>query len=142
MHIYVSGPMGGKKNHNYPLFFEVSRKLIEFGHDVSNPASKLGADWRSALIGSQEEQTTYEENLNEDIFMMLDCDTIVLLPGWHDSRGACVEIVVAYTVGLDFLLWQAGAFNEEWTAPIDKEATYAIALEKLAKLHVKGVQPA
>ncbi len=41
----------------------------------------------------------YEDWLEEDIYWLAKCDVVVFLPGWEDSRGACIEHMVAKGLG-------------------------------------------
>ena len=37
---------------------------------------------------------------------LLDCDEIVMLPGWERSRGARLEHLVAVELGMTVTLWE------------------------------------
>ena len=39
--------------------------------------------------------------MRADISALLECDTIVLLPGWPKSRGARLELTIAMELGMD-----------------------------------------
>ena len=41
--------------------------------------------------------------MRRDIKVMVDCDVIVLLPGWGRSRGALLERQIAIALGLRVL---------------------------------------
>lgn len=88
--LYVSGPMGGYKNWNFPAFNDAAYRLRSAGYDVENPATKgiiAGFEWA--------------DYLKLDLKLMLDCDGIAVLPGWHLSRGAKLEIDVAERLGIE-----------------------------------------
>ena len=78
--VYVSGPMTNMPNFNFPLFNEVAEKLRSYGYDVENPADK-------GII----EEWTWSDYLVYDLEKMLDCDAIIQLPGWENSKGAVLE---------------------------------------------------
>lgn len=89
MRIYISGPMTGLPDLNFPLFNKVAECLRDNGWDVVNPAEIQqieGADWAACL--------------KEDIKHLVTCDTIALLPGWHRSKGAALEAYIANKLGL------------------------------------------
>jgi len=83
MKIYLSGPMSGAKDLNYPAFHEGAAILREQGYEVINPAE------------DDEPDNTWGQNLGADVTIIADeVDGVVVLPGWHKSRGARLE---AYT---------------------------------------------
>ncbi len=88
--IYISGPMTGRPDFNYPAFFEAERRLREAGWEPVNPARNFGGD------------TTRHrsEYMRMDIANVVMCDAIALLPGWRESRGALLEAMVAQECGL------------------------------------------
>jgi hypothetical protein len=87
--IYISGPMTGLPEFNYPAFNAAAAALRASGLDVVNPAEKdlpLGLPW-----------ATY---LRHDLVDLIGCEAIVMLPGWLDSKGACLERHVAEALGM------------------------------------------
>ncbi len=90
--IYLSGPMTGLPNLNFPAFHAEAARLRTRGFEVVNPAElhkDPGANWHACL--------------RTDLKAMLDCDGLVLLDGWQRSAGAHLEIHVAHRVGLSIL---------------------------------------
>lgn len=87
--IYISGPMTGKPQLNFPAFHAKARELRAAGHEVVNPAEhgeQPGLQWA--------------DYLKKDIRLLLDCNEIHMLPGWRESRGARLECHIAIELGL------------------------------------------
>lgn len=80
MRIYIAGPMTGIPEYNYPEFNAAAAKLRALGHDVCNPAEL-----------PEPADPTWENWLRQAIQVMLTCQQLVLLPGWHASAGARLE---------------------------------------------------
>lgn len=92
--VYISGPMRGYPEHNYPAFDEAAEKLRARGYAVVNPAENF--DGRRDL-----EPSTY---LREDLRQMAEgCNAIYLLAGWQNSTGARLEYQVARDLDFTFL---------------------------------------
>lgn len=89
MRLYLSGPMTGYPALNFPAFLEAARELRARGHEVINPA-ELG----------EHDGWTWEQYLRRDIKAMLDCEGIVMLPGWVNSKGASLEYDIANRLGM------------------------------------------
>ncbi|MEK7882942.1 DUF4406 domain-containing protein [Methyloversatilis sp. NSM2] len=87
--IYISGPMSGLPNHNFPAFHAAAEKVRAQGIEVVNPA-EINADT----------DLSWEECLRADIKALCDCDTIAMLPGWENSKGAHLEVHVAHRLGI------------------------------------------
>lgn len=103
MTLYLSGPMTGIPEHNFPLFNAVAHKLRAANAIVYNPAEHFSG--RTDLPRA--------EYMAEDFRKLLEvasADTpvkgIVLLPGWTGSKGARAEVIVAHELGLQFFAWQ------------------------------------
>lgn len=91
--IYLSGPMTGLPDLNFPAFHAEALRLRDLGHEVVNPA-ELNTD----------PTTGWHECLRADIKALLDCDAICMLPGWEQSAGAHLEMHVAHRLGIDIVL--------------------------------------
>ena len=90
--IYISGPMSGMPEHNFPAFNAEAARLRALGYDVVNPA-ELNPD----------PEKTWHDCLRTDLMELLTCDAIALLAGWQKSAGAHLEIHVAHRVGIDIV---------------------------------------
>lgn len=104
MKFYLSGPMRGYDENNFPAFRRAAALLRARGIEVVSPHELDLLDDPANL----EEQTT-KWFMMRDLPAMLDCDGIALLPGWENSTGARIEFSVATMVGMsvhtvDFLL--------------------------------------
>lgn len=89
--IYISGPMTGMPDFNYPAFHAAADKWRAAGWEVLNPAENFE--------GRTDKQ--YHEYIREDIKMLQRADAIALLPGWVDSKGARYELLTAQLLNLD-----------------------------------------
>ena len=87
--IYLSGPMSGLADYNYPVFNEVAKSLRDQGHVVVNSAEF-----------EQDTSKVWSHYMRQDLRRLLDCHTIALLPGWDRSRGATLELFVATQLGM------------------------------------------
>lgn len=87
--IYVCGPMTGLPDYNYPSFNEAADKLRAHGHEVLNPASNPEPPCKS-----------WAGYMRMALAQLLLCDTVVLLPGWAESKGAMVEYELARTLAM------------------------------------------
>jgi hypothetical protein len=102
MRCYVSGPIsnGGhatddEMRANLAQMAAAVAALRAEGHEVVSPAELHGEDPLAP------EGLSWQEYMRADLRALLDCDSIVLLPGWATSRGARLERDVAYALGLD-----------------------------------------
>lgn len=87
--IYLSGPMTGTPDHNIPAFNAASQKLRLLGYDVVNPAEI-----------TPQNGTTWEDYMRADLQALLTCDTIALMVGWENSKGAHLGLHLAHRVGM------------------------------------------
>jgi hypothetical protein len=88
MRFYLSGPMTGLPENNYPAFHDAHRALRAAGYSVVNPAA-------GAPCG-----LTYDQYLRRALRLLLDCQAIVMLSGWEGSRGARIEAKLAASLGM------------------------------------------
>jgi hypothetical protein len=88
--VYLSGPMSGIADHNFPAFARWAAKLRSDGFDVVSPHE-------IAEAGS------WEDCLRLDIRELCTCDAIALMPGWESSKGANLELHVAHRLGMSVM---------------------------------------
>jgi len=88
--LYLAGPMTSYPEFNYPAFNDAAARLREAGHDVVNPAENDN--------GESGKEWSYYMRL--DMHHVLSVEGVAVLPGWEDSRGARLEVVVAVSLGL------------------------------------------
>lgn len=97
MLVYLSGPMTGQPEYNYPAFAEAAAGLRAAGFHIINPAETAGGTTHLP-------RSTY---LRIDIGYVMAADAIALMPGWEESNGAKLEVMVAQAMDLPVyeLLW-------------------------------------
>ncbi|WP_053958368.1 DUF4406 domain-containing protein [Sulfobacillus thermosulfidooxidans] len=90
MILYLSGPMSGLPDFNYPAFHAMASQLRTRGYVVINPAeSGTPPGWE------------YADYLRHDLVQLVEhAEGVALLPGWRTSRGSRVEVMVAEALGL------------------------------------------
>lgn len=88
--VYISGPMSGLPESNYPAFNAAAEKLRAMGYSVENPAENPDPPCKS-----------WAGFMRLAIVQLMRCDILVLLPGWENSRGAVVENDLAVKIGMD-----------------------------------------
>lgn len=106
MKVYLSGPMRGYENFNFPAFDAAAAYLRGHGHEVFNPAEKdrehdpTGKSWKSKTgdITAAEKTGLFDRRkaIRADLDYIIDhADAIALLPGWDESKGANAELWLA-----------------------------------------------
>jgi hypothetical protein len=91
--IYISGPMTGIEDFNFPAFNAEAKRLKSLGYQVVNPVDV-----------NPDPDTPWHECMRNDLRELLTCDTLALLPGWTDSKGAHLEMHVAHRVGMRIVI--------------------------------------
>lgn len=97
--IYISGPMTGIDQFNYPAFHANAKFLRDGGWEVLSPA-ELDADIGIDLDTVMTEEK-YLEVIKHDYAALLKCDAIAFMPGWENSRGAKLESDFANVLKLE-----------------------------------------
>lgn len=87
--IYIAGPMSGMKDFNYPAFNAEAKALREAGHHVENPAENPDPPCKS-----------WQAYMRMAIAQLITCDTIRMLPGSENSKGAVLELHIAMSLGM------------------------------------------
>jgi Domain of unknown function (DUF4406) len=104
---YLSGPMTGLPDYNFPLFNSVAGKLRVAGFDIRNPAEHFGG-----YTGHGR-----HKYLALDVLTLIrECRGIVLLPGWQESEGAKLEAQIALDLKFDdYAFWNPKRLLHEIT---------------------------
>ena len=97
--VYIAGPMSRESfcrcdrppddgvdrwDYNCPAFTRAAATLRNLGYHVESPHEP-----------GHVEGWTWVDYMRRGLAQMLTCDTIALLPGWHQSRGAMIELRLA-----------------------------------------------
>lgn len=92
MRVYLSGPMTGLPDLNYPAFTAAATALREAGHEVYNPA-----EWETKYNGGEFNLILAFADYCHHICR--EAEAVVVLPGWEDSPGATAETSLARAIG-------------------------------------------
>jgi len=92
--IYLSGPMTGLPDYNYPAFRSAAETLRGYGQQVFDPSEAF--EGRTDL--------PKEVYMRKDLEELLRADVVALLPGWQNSSGAQLEVEVAKQCGIPIRL--------------------------------------
>lgn len=89
--VYLSGPITGKKN--YKGLFAFTEELVKLcdALRIFNPASQIP------------DSLDYEDAMKRCVAALVEYDTIVMLPGWHTSKGARLERDIALACGINIV---------------------------------------
>jgi len=91
--VYISGPMTGWPDLNYPAFHERADKLRKMGFEVLNPAENFDG----------QQDIPRKVCLRQDLKLLLKCEYITFLKGFETSAGALLEAYVARECGIGVL---------------------------------------
>lgn len=138
MIVYLAGPMSGWPEHNFPAFNKAAASLREQGHVVLNPAENVG-DGDDAVA---EEKSRRAYFMRLDIFQIIGrnpkaspVDAVVVLPDWHLSRGARLEVEIALQLDVP-ILW---AHSLKELTEFDLEVARQHLPKEYLKPNYKGV---
>jgi hypothetical protein len=87
---YISGPMTGLPDYNYPAFKEAAKKLRAIKVEVLSPEE----------MDKKHGFHSREEALRRDIEFVCQAKSVCVLPGWQGSFGAVLEVDVARALSL------------------------------------------
>ena len=87
--VYISGPMTGLPELNFPAFNAAAAQLRSHGIEAINPA-EINPDTTM----------TWAACMRADIKALCDCDALALLPGWEASKGAHLELHLAHRLDM------------------------------------------
>ena len=96
---YIAGPMRGRRYYNYPAFDRAAQYLRERDWDVISPADMDRAkgfdpftlpddhDWSQFP-----DALDYDDTMQRDLEAVKASDTVFVLEGWTQSKGAQTEV--------------------------------------------------
>lgn len=91
--IYIAGKVTGLPELEVIIKFAAAKKAIEdMGFEVVNPVEVV-----------KNFNTPWNEAMKLCITALLDCNCMVLLPCWKDSKGARLEKDIAHSFGMELL---------------------------------------
>lgn len=103
--IYVSGPMRGIKDFNFPAF-DATRDLFRSqGHEVISPADMDRAAAKTDHVSIEEAPEIYVKRDVDALIRVKQSGrgAIYMMAGWTDSRGAQAEYRIAEWLGLEIM---------------------------------------
>ncbi len=103
---YISGPMSGHPEFNFPAFTVVAEALRELGYTVVSPHE----------VG---DGPTWQACMRKDIVALMACDYIILIPGWASSKGAMLELQNAVLLGMPVYAWDEGKLELQSKWPVE-----------------------
>lgn len=90
--IYISGAISGLPHDPCVAKFETAEKIMaQHGYEVANPMK----------IAPHSEGKTWHEYMGDCLAVLPLCGSILMLPCWHQSRGAQVEHATALALGIE-----------------------------------------
>ena len=89
--IYLSLPISGYDySERKQLSLQVQTELEKRGYEVFNP-----------MFNGLPKDATTHEHMRADFQMLLQCDTILMLPKWNHSAGCTQEFNMAVSIGCE-----------------------------------------
>lgn len=88
--IYIAGKVTGEPLAECTMKFGQAQKELEaLGFEVVNPLAVVG-----------DFQSPWESAMKKCIKALVDCDGMVILPCWQDSKGAKIERQLAWDLNI------------------------------------------
>lgn len=97
MKIFISGPISDNANWIYE-FAAVERKLYADGYEVVSPRV-ISYETDKKL----QNKAGYGDYLRATVDALFDCDAILMMNGWKESKGSTAEYYVAKALGLEII---------------------------------------
>jgi len=119
---YIAGPMSGVPLMNFPMFDEARDAVISMMCDAISPADidRANGITDDMLPTTPEEEEIFMRDFDtrivarRDVLAIIDqCDGIVMLPNWSQSKGARAEHALAVWLQLDIVYYYQGQFLKE-----------------------------
>ena len=107
--IFLSGPMTGIKDFNFPLFNQVAAKYRELGYEVVNPVDICKKFKKERVLS---DKAVFDKMIAEQQEAERTCNVLMLLPGWEDSRGVRLELKTALELDFQIIVEGEGAIQK------------------------------
>jgi len=105
MKLYLSGPMTGLPELNYPAFQTAAEHLRALGHEIYNPS-----EWESRYNkGVFNHSIAFADYCT---YISREADGVVVLPGWENSPGASCEVALARAINKPVFQYGAAPMRE------------------------------
>lgn len=109
---YISGPITGVEG--WQERFIQAENWVKKNLDTQIKTPRLIGKRLEEELGKTEEQIPWEEYMRADLRELTYCDTIYAMKGWEDSKGAVIEVQLAYALGLRITFEQKMKPMAEW----------------------------
>lgn len=100
--VFLSGPMTGIKDYNFPLFNHVAEVFRECGYEVVNPVDICKKYKKERVLS---DKAVFDAMIAEQQEAERTCKVLVLLPGWEDSKGVRLELKTAIEKNMHIIQW-------------------------------------
>jgi len=91
---YISGPITA------PTPEQVAANLAKFNAAEAAMRAAGITDIANPVSNGLDRDAPWEAHMRADIKLLMDCDTVAMLDGWADSRGARIEFDLAKRLGM------------------------------------------
>lgn len=120
-YIYISGPISGINDYK-ERFAKAKKKLEAQGFSVCNPVDL------DSLVKCHFSDPTWVDYMKIDIRFLCVCDSIFMLKGWENSRGAKLEHHIAQELGMKIYYEEDRmSFHPETEKLINKACVFEFA---------------
>lgn len=139
---YLAGPMQGIPQFNFPAFDAAAKIMRAQGHEIISPAELDDDATRADALASKDGnpgartgkdklsgEHTWGDFLSRDVKIVADqVDGIVVLPNWHKSKGARLEVFVGLLANKVFAVYDE---HTEWLRYVSKDYIRGVLKENM-----------
>jgi hypothetical protein len=93
--VYISGPITGIQSNNIHAFRDAEEKIRSMGMIPVVP--------HDFFEGVDTQNFVWEDYMKTCIKELMNCDAVVTIDGWNESRGAQIEVDLARKLGYEVL---------------------------------------
>ena len=115
---YISGPITGVEG--WQERFIQAENWVKKTLDTQIKTPRLIGKRLEEELEKTEEQIPWEEYMRCCLRELTYCDTIYVMKDWEDSKGAVIEVQLAYALGLRIIFEQKMKPMAEWNLTTGK----------------------